>query len=312
MATTTTVFVAIVVAALAVFLVRPSGSRTAPPADPKAKAAAKSVSDPVAELAVKCRRKAAETRFRLGPSFNVLSRPPFVVAGRMPAAQVQGWYDDVIRPVSRALQGSFFAKAPHAAIRIVLCNTETSYAQVVLRLSGQSPTSRFAFYRPATRTVFANVRHGPGTIVHELTHALMAFDFPTAPMWLSEGLAALYEDYELAEPPARTLVGRANWRRGVMQEALRQGNLGSLRSMIVRRRFAQRDEATQYAQSQAFCHFLQESGQLQLLYRRLRDGYLEGVSAERIVERQLHLQSWSTLESEFREWAAKGGAASAK
>jgi peptidoglycan hydrolase-like protein with peptidoglycan-binding domain len=59
-------------------------------------------------------------------------------------------------------------------------------------------------------------RAGYGTLLHELIHALVEADFPTAPAWLNEGLASLYERTQWRE---QKLHGLPNWRMDRMREA---------------------------------------------------------------------------------------------
>ena len=52
--------------------------------------------------------------------------------------------------------------------------------------------SDWGFYLPDKRTAIANVDASIGNLRHELVHPLIGDDFPGMPMWMNEGMAALY------------------------------------------------------------------------------------------------------------------------
>jgi len=53
--------------------------------------------------------------------------------------------------------------------------------------------------------------------VHEMTHALIEFDFPKVPCWFNEGFASLFEQCSTAGGKIRGLV---NWRLPLLQRAI--------------------------------------------------------------------------------------------
>lgn len=61
------------------------------------------------------------------------------------------------------------------------------------------------------------------TLAHELTHQFISYCYPTAPIWLHEGLASYFQT--LVVEPELTVVGRAAFRRAIpgrpMMEAIR-------------------------------------------------------------------------------------------
>ncbi len=70
-----------------------------------------------------------------------------------------------------------------------------------------------------------NVGTGTGTLVHELTHALIKPDFPQVPSWFNEGLASLFEQCTLDNGD---ICGLPNWRLPDLQNAIRKNELRSL------------------------------------------------------------------------------------
>ncbi len=71
-----------------------------------------------------------------------------------------------------------------------LFTDEKPYAEHSLRIYGDKDVSVYGYYKPDKRVLVMNIGTGGGTLVHELTHALAAFDFPGQPDWFNEGLAS--------------------------------------------------------------------------------------------------------------------------
>ena len=76
-----------------------------------------------------------------------------------------------------------------------------------------------------------NIGTGGGTLVHELTHSLIAFDFPHVPDWFNEGLASLPSDagsgpMDRGSRPAELAVA------AVATSDPRRNKLRSLKSLI--------------------------------------------------------------------------------
>src|SRR5206468_226460 len=144
------------------------------------------------------------------------------------------------------------------------------------------------------RTVVVNLgandrasRGGP--LVHELTHALMDFDFPQAPAWLAEGLASLHEDCQLVEGE---LQGSVNWRLAGLQRTMHINQLRSLAALLGDGRFGVASAGADYAQARYFCLYLQRRGVLAEFYHTFRDRYPRDPSAAAPLGRALPGFSW--------------------
>lgn len=101
------------------------------------------------------------------------------------------------------------ARKPDYPIAIWLFADDRSYRDGAKRLFGDTRVSHFGDFRPWDQTMVMNVGTGTGTLVHELTHALLKPDFPDCPAWFEEGLASLHEQCQLLPTSIRGLV---NWR----------------------------------------------------------------------------------------------------
>ena len=85
----------------------------------------------------------------------------------------------------------------------------------------------YGYYKPQQRTLVMNISTGGGTLVHELTHALIDFDFPLVPDWFNEGLASLHEACHILPDESR-IEGLTNWRLPGLQQAVAERRLPSL------------------------------------------------------------------------------------
>ena len=113
---------------------------------------------------------------------------------------------------------------------------------------------------------------GDGTLLHELTHALLDFEIPDVPVWLNEGLASLHEQCRFrGDADGPWIEGLVNWRLEGLQQVIRQGRLRSLDSMIEEPDFRGPLVGTNYAQARYFCLYMQQRGVLEKFFRDYRE-----------------------------------------
>ena len=273
-----------------VLLFLAAGSSSQPASQP----ATRPASAP-AEVSLLTDAAARAWRARLGESFIVLAEPPFVVAGNLPAEQIRTYAEaSVLRPV-RAMQAGYFAAPPDKVITVLLFKDEATYRDSAARLLGDAEVPHFGYYRHADRTLVMNIATGTGTLVHELTHALIAFDWPAVPLWFNEGLASLHEQCQVRP---EELIGLPNWRLPALQEAIRQGRLGSLAELVAAD-FYGADRGLNYAQARYFCQYLQHRGLLSRFYRDYRAARdapavqtIESVCGQTIAEVDQDMRRW--------------------
>jgi len=269
-----------------------------------------SVIGPISDgLRAATRRREAELVAALGPECRVWSAAPFVLAGDLDEAGLRRLYRRTILPATRALIGEYFDRLPDEPITLLVFTDRRAYEEHAERLFGDRHLSVYGYYRPRERTVVANLATGSGTLVHELTHALMDFDFPHAPVWFQEGFASLHEHGEfVVERGEYVLRGRPNWRRLDLDMS---GRTGSLESLLTRTDLRGADELQAYATSRQLCLYLQDLGVLSSCYRRMRDGHADasgawgpasdpyGILALRSA---LADESLGRIEARFLEW----------
>jgi hypothetical protein len=250
-------------------------------------------------LAASCRRSLDALRRKAGANLTYKLDVPFLLAGDLSEAELNRITDQTIRPAAEALWRQYFQARPTEPITILLFAGEPSYERYARKLFGDTKIPHFGYYRPGDRTLVMNLATGTGTLVHELVHALAAFDFPKMPDWFSEGLASLYEQCALAGGEIR---GLPNWRLPDLQEALRAGTVRPLKEMMTAADFRGPLEGLNYAQGRYFCLYMQERGVLGMFYRRFRDGVAEDPTGVRFVEEVFRGEPLDRLDRDYARW----------
>jgi hypothetical protein len=224
---------------------------------------------PPKELAEACKKTAADLRGKLDKTFSIEVSPPFVVAGNMGEPQLASYTDgSVVRP-AQTMWKCYFRKRPQEPITILLFTDANSYGLWAKKLLGDDDVPHFGYFRRERRTMVMNIATGTGTLVHELTHALIDPDFPKVPDWFNEGLASLHEQCNVE---ADRVVGLVNWRLPALQKAVEDGKLRSLEDLLTADDFYGEQKGLNYAQARYFCMYAQSKGLLEKFYVRLRDG----------------------------------------
>jgi len=248
-------------------------------------------------------RAAESLRARLDDTCTVTVHPPFVIAGDMPLGRLQQYASwSVLRP-AEVMWAAYFKNKPDKVITVLLLTGERSYRSWAKRLFGDTDVAYFGYYRPELRTLVMNISTGAGTLVHELTHALIVYDFPTVPTWFNEGLASLHEQCTVGDSD---ITGLTNWRLPGLQEAVRAGRLRPLRELLTCRDFYGRLQGLNYAQARYFVMYRQQMGLLKKFYAHFRD--LRGKDSRDTagVEAIEYLfgKAFKDIEKGFLDWVA--------
>jgi len=273
---------------------RPAG--TQPTSRP---VASQPTSAPSVDLAKQAARAAAALRKRLDGSFNIVVAPPFVVAGDMPESRLRRYLArSIVRP-AEAMWASYFKARPNRAITVLLLSTGDSYRKWAKRLFDDTHVSYFGYYREADRTLVMNIDTGAGTLVHELTHALIRYDWPGVPTWFDEGLASLHEQCTVGESSIR---GLPNWRLGSLQRAIRADRLRPLSDLVASDDFYGPSRGINYAQARYFCLYLQHRGLLKRFYRDYKAACAAGKPAAKPVIEVLCREPIAEVDRRCRDW----------
>ncbi|MEZ6071399.1 MAG: hypothetical protein R3C10_14300 [Pirellulales bacterium] len=255
-------------------------------------------------LRLQCEERAEAVRGRLGDDCAVIVRAPFVIAGDLSEQALSTWHERTIGPAARAMSRLYFRAAPNAPIIVYLFASEESYDHYTQTLFGESGVSVYGYYKPAQRTLVMNIGTGGGTLVHELTHALMDFDFPEVPDWFNEGLASLHEECEIFDDE-RGIVGRVNWRLSALRQALANGQLRTIESMVTGDDFRGSGEAVNYAQARYLCMFMQQRGVLTDYFHLFHANFGDDPDGDETLLAVFDSHDWATLNTAFRRWVGE-------
>ena len=145
------------------------------------------------------------------------------------------------------------------------------------------------WYDDSTRTLLVK-RIGP-ELRHEFTHALHAADQRALdqehPVWLSEGLASLFENARIEPLPGggEELIPADNWRLAAVQTAARTHELIPLAQLLKLDRTAFTARATlAYGQSASLLLYLYEHQMLKRFYDAYTGGYAQDPTGREALE----------------------------
>lgn len=251
-----------------------------------------------------CERKAAAMAERLGQECAAIARAPFAIAGDLSEEELAQWHDRTIGPASRAMAHAYFDAPPTEPITVLLFRGEDSYNHYAKQLFGEEGISVYGYYKPGQRTLVMNIGTGGGTLVHELTHALVDVDFSEIPDWFNEGLASLHEQCRIRSDETG-IDGLENWRLPGLQQAIRRQQLGSLRDLIEGDDFRGPNVGLNYAQARYFCLYMQRQGVLENFYEKFRDHRQTDPQGAATVREVFSDLAWEELDADFRAWALK-------
>lgn len=243
-----------------------------------------------------------ELQSAAGRDFLCVQRGNFLVAGDLDLLEYEYLVDGVLDYCANALIKVFFDKGPvrEKTVNIFVFKDYDSYESGLRKFLGMDPISPYGHYGHSQKYVVINYETGPGTMVHELTHALMSEDFPEAPIWLAEGMASLYEHCRAEED---ILKGDDNWRLPELKVALEAGTMTPLPALLAMspNTFRTTRESLNYAQARYFCKYLEEMGLLAKIYKAFRDRCQQDPTGGIFVSRAFG-KPLDNIEAAWKRW----------
>ena len=236
----------------------------------------------------------------LGDSFIVEKCRPFVIAGKITPDQFRRYRRFTVAQCRDALWKDFFEKRPDCVIRVYLFHGKEDYHKYTRQLFAEKPISPYGYYVPADERLVMDISTGGGTLVHEMTHALMRPDFPDVPKWFDEGLASLFEQCEIRNGSLRGLV---NWRLPRLQKAVRENALLPLTRLVAttREEFCGPNEDLHYAEARYLCMYMQEKRILRKFYKLFRDTHKSDPTGAKAL-RKLFRKPLDQVQKEWVKW----------
>lgn len=250
-----------------------------------------------------CETRAADLRQALGPECEVIVAKPFVVAGDMSLDELTQWHMQTIYPAATAMASRYFEQRPDRPVTVLLFATKDSYEQYAYQLYRDQGISVYGYYKPREHTLVMNISTGGGTLVHELTHALIAFDCPDVPDWFNEGLASLHEQCRFRQDAGGPWIeGLINWRLPRLQQELAAERLSPLADFAADDNFRGEREAVNYAQARYFCLYLQRRGLLEKFYVQLRANIEEDPQGLQAIKAVFPNRSWGEIDAGYADF----------
>ena len=216
--------------------------------------------------------KITELKKDLSSDFSYTKNSYFLIVSNLSESETSKIIDNTVNRAVGCFYNNYIEKRPSDLTVIFLFKDDASYRKWAKQLYDDDDLSRFGYYKPNKRTMLMNISTGTGTLVHEMTHAVVRYDFPDIPAWFNEGLGSLYERCSLNNGE---ILGYVNWRLPRLQEALNDGTYTSLESLMKTSddNFYGSLSDYNYAQARYLCMYLQEKGVLKNYYKTFRDGY---------------------------------------
>ena len=243
-----------------------------------------------------------ELRKRLpGPGFTIRIEKPFVVVGDEAPEVVESRARRTVGWAVGKLKRAYFPKDPKVILDVWLFKDKHSYESHALKLFGEIPSTPYGYYSASDRALVMNISTGGGTLVHELVHPFMESNFPGCPDWFNEGLASLYE--QSAERGGE-IHGLTNWRLHGLQQAIKRGNLQSIRRLTTRA-FYSDDDGTNYAMARYLCYYLQQKKRLRFFYRQFRANKNHDPTGYQSLKHALKVKNLKTFQDHWEDYVLK-------
>jgi len=220
-----------------------------------------------------------------------------------------------------ALRDGRLRAPPDRAVTVLFFDSTAAYTAHCLE--GQDPRGAptFGLYRRDLREIAVNESGGADylpTLTHEILHPLLDADFPGAPLWFDEGLAALFEA-PVFDADGGVHGAPRNWRQPYLSEALASPATRALvtlpalfamppltvEGLTSARPFDRSDPRLRYrsyAMARSFTTWLDHRGLLWPFYRAWRDAAAEDPTGVKTLERVVG-GSPAALNDEWLRWA---------
>ncbi len=246
-------------------------------------------------------------RARAGDGFRIVSADPaFIVASDLPAESLAAVVNQTIESCAEALASEFFDVRLTRKTVVYRLDGRESYEAFCKRVAGMAPHTPFGFYRSGTDEMFMNIATGGGTLVHEMTHALLRPDWATkgdgsdVPAWFNEGFASLFEQCATRDGKLR---GLPNWRLRLFRGEKGVDAAIPLAKLVASStdEFYEKLNGAGYATARYLCLYLQEQGFLARYYKEFRDGRKDDPTGKSTLE-SVTGKPLAKLEADWKAW----------
>ena len=209
-------------------------------------------------------------RQKLPDDYHVFVSKPFVVIGNEMKGTVRKHAEETVKWAVDRLKLMYFEKNPDHIINVWLLKDAKTYEHTIKTLYKHNPASRFGYYSPSHKALFANMKYGTGTLVHEVVHPLMLANFPKCPSWFNEGMAALYEQ---SNDRDGRMLAQTNQRLRQVHKAIMAKKMIPLQTLTSTTRedfYKGKDRIMNYAAARYLCYYLEKHDLLGKFYHQFR------------------------------------------
>jgi hypothetical protein len=228
----------------------------------------------------------------------------FLLVSNLTLSETKSLSENSIAKALKCFYNDYFIARPTELVTIFLFKDDKSYRDWAEKLYGdKDDLSPYGYYKPSKKVMLMNISTGSGTLIHELTHSLVRYDFPDIPSWFNEGLGSLYERCSFEN---NEIKGHVNWRLPALVKAINNNQYTSLNKLMRMddNTFYVDESALNYSQARYFCMYLQDKGLLKKFYKKFRDNFEKdetGISfAEEILGDKI-----SNTDKDYKSWVLK-------
>jgi hypothetical protein len=244
--------------------------------------------------------RVAEFKGVLSDDFTFHKESYFLVISNLGAEETEKMISGTIVRAAGCFYNNYFSQKPTDVTVIFLFKDDKSYRSWAKKLYDDTDLSRFGYYKPGSKVMLMNISTGSGTLVHEMTHALVRYDFVNIPSWFNEGLGSLYERCSLNN---NEILGYVNWRLPRLQESFTDGSYLPLAKLMKTSEdyFYDTNSDVNYAEARYLCMYMQEQGVLRDFYKQFRDNYDSDKSGIDTIEKVFG-KNLSAIEKDYLAW----------
>lgn len=265
------------------------------------------------ELAEDVAKRTEAVSYFTKPRRTVVVADTFVLGMADASAPLDAAADTVRREIAFLWHG-IFARRLYEGVTVWVYGSRDAYERDREKWGPKDSVSNdLSFYDPETRTIwFCAAGSGLGTLGHETLHPLLQGygdgDFPHAPTWLAEGLAALFEIVTYDDKTGDAQFG-PHFRIVTLRKALKRTDYApkvTLEHLFTLRDDAsfKQDRALAYALAREALRFMREKhgDALWRFYRSWRDGVLTDPTGERAFAASMDGKTPADVTPEFLAW----------
>jgi hypothetical protein len=237
----------------------------------------------------------------LSSDFCFVNSGYFLIVSNLTPDETKAISENSVRKALNSFYNDYFTAKPTELVTIFLFKDDNSYRYWAEQLYGDNDDlSPYGYYKPSKKAMLMNIATGSGTLIHELTHSLVRYDFPDIPSWFNEGLGSLYERCSFQN---NEIKGHVNWRLPTLVKAINNNKYAPLKSLMStdEEKFYGEESGLNYSQARYFCMYLQEKGVLKKFYKKFRDNFKNdetGISfSEEILDDTIF-----NIDKDYKSW----------